>query len=217
MWYTATGRRTICARPDPYGTTRISLCFMTDTGFRDKDSQEQIEYLRQKFSGAGWETQRILDALDSCDDLYCEDLTMVKMPRYSSGRVALIGDAAFCATPVSGKGTTLSLSSAYILAAELAKSPSDHLAAFKSYETVMRPIATKAQGIPSFIPGIVHPDSWLAREVLNTVTMIVGTLVSVVFSIPWPGFIKNRFADTGLAVESDRSGVPVYKELQRYL
>ena len=44
------------------------------------------------------------------------------MPRWSKGCVVLIGDAALCATPIAGYGTTLAVTGAYVLAQELFRS-----------------------------------------------------------------------------------------------
>ena len=42
------------------------------------------------------------------------------MPSWSKNRVALVGDAGYCASPLSGQGTSLApLVGAYILAGEL--------------------------------------------------------------------------------------------------
>lgn len=123
----------------------------------------------------------------------------------------MIGDAAYCASPISGMGTTLSLSGAYILAAELALSPEDHQVAFRKYEEKMRPIAIKAQDIPSFIPGIVHPQTWWGLAILSTVVTVVGGLVSVVIKIPWPKFLVDKMMGG-----EDKSRAPEYNELEQY-
>ena len=47
------------------------------------------------------------------------------MAAWTSGRVALVGDAGYCASPLSGMGTSLALVGAYLLAGELG--PADSL------------------------------------------------------------------------------------------
>ena len=58
--------------------------------------------------------------------------------RWSTGRVGLLGDAAFSASPMSGGGTGLALVGAYLLAGELAASDWDPQAGFAGYEERMR-------------------------------------------------------------------------------
>lgn len=205
------GGRAVSTRPDPYGTTRAFLSFLSTEGYMQKDAQERIDILRQKFSGAGWETDRILAELDQTDDLYCEDLQQVKAPRYHTGRCVLLGDAGYCATPFSGQGTTLSLSGAFILASELALAPHDYQTAFKEYERHMRPIADKAQQLPPFFPQSVHPVTKTGVWVLQTVLRMV--LVAVKF--PWPGFIKDWAKRQNFG--ENQFKIPEYPALEQYL
>jgi 2-polyprenyl-6-methoxyphenol hydroxylase-like FAD-dependent oxidoreductase len=60
------------------------------------------------------------------------------MDRWSSGRVGLLGDAAFSASPMSGGGTGMALVGAYMLAGELAAADWDPAAGFAGYEDRMR-------------------------------------------------------------------------------
>lgn len=60
-------------------------------------------------SGAGWETPRLLDAMDGSDDFSFESIAMMHLERWSRGRIAVLGDAAHCASPLSGMGTGLAL------------------------------------------------------------------------------------------------------------
>ena len=52
--------------------------------------------LRRRFGGSGWECPTILDALDRADDLYFDRVSQIRMDAWSRGRVALVGDAAYC-------------------------------------------------------------------------------------------------------------------------
>jgi 2-polyprenyl-6-methoxyphenol hydroxylase-like FAD-dependent oxidoreductase len=60
------------------------------------------------------------------------------MDHWASGRVGLLGDAAFSASPMSGAGTGLALVGAYMLAGELAAADWDPAAGFAGYEQRMR-------------------------------------------------------------------------------
>ena len=107
----------------------------------------QRELLRAEFGGAGWEAERVLDGMDRAADFYFEAISQVRPSCYANGRVGLVGDAAWCASPISGMGTTLALLGAYVLAGELARCD-DHRAAFTAYESFMRPHVRKAQRLP---------------------------------------------------------------------
>jgi 2-polyprenyl-6-methoxyphenol hydroxylase-like FAD-dependent oxidoreductase len=63
----------------------------------------------------------------------------------------LAGDAGYCASPMSGQGTSLALIGAYVLAGELAAASGDYQTAFHQYEKEMRPFVAinQALGIKS--------------------------------------------------------------------
>ena len=69
------------------------------------------------------------------------------MDRWSSGRVALLGDAAFSSSPLSGGGTGLALVGAYLLAGELAAAGWNPEAGFAGYEGRMRSFVEANQEI----------------------------------------------------------------------
>ena len=104
--------------------------------YRDIPAQKRL--LRERMAGFGWETARILSYLDDAPDFYLDQVAQVVMNRWSSGRVVLLGDAAFSASPMSGAGTGLALVGAYLLAGELAAADWDPTAGFAGYEQRMR-------------------------------------------------------------------------------
>ncbi|MEI5673473.1 MULTISPECIES: FAD-dependent monooxygenase [unclassified Nocardioides] len=174
-WMSVPGSRSMSLRPDNQGTTRVMLNWMgDDTGFVDLPLDEQRAGLRERFGDLGWEVPRVLDALDDVDDLYVEDLTQVRCPTWSVGRVVLTGDAAWCITPVGGFGTSLALIGGYVLAASLARESSP-AAAFASYEEWMRPMVTDAQDLPPGVPRVANPKSRLGVALFRTGTKLAAS------------------------------------------
>jgi 2-polyprenyl-6-methoxyphenol hydroxylase-like FAD-dependent oxidoreductase len=78
-----------------------------DIDYRDVEAQKRI--LREHMAGYGWETERILAHVDDAPDFYLDQVAQVVMDRWSDHRVGLLGDAAYCASPMSGAGTGLAL------------------------------------------------------------------------------------------------------------
>ena len=107
-----------------------------DVDYRDIAAQKRL--LREQMAGFGWETARIMAHLDDTPDFYLDQVAQVVMDQWSSGRVGLLGDAAFSASPMSGAGTGLALVGAYMLAGELAAADWDPQAGFAGYEQRMR-------------------------------------------------------------------------------
>lgn len=119
--------------------------------------------LHKYFEDFGWEAKRVLEGMDQADDFYFDQIAQVKLPKWMNGRCALVGDVGFAPTPISGQGTSLAITSAYVLAGELSKPGGtvDVPTALANYEKVLRPLVEKAQNIPSAAPQIANPQtSW---------------------------------------------------------
>lgn len=116
-----------------------------DVDHRDVEAQQRL--LRERMAGMGWLGPRILDHLDDTPDFYLDQVAQVVMDRWSDGRVGLLGDAAFCSSPMSGQGTGLALVGAYLLAGELAAADWDPEAGFTAYEKRMRAFVEANQEI----------------------------------------------------------------------
>lgn len=126
---------------------RVGLGFAADFDGIARDQLRQKAQIQQRFAHMGWEVPRFLEAMADTQDFYLGVMAQAVMPRWTAGRVALVGDAGYCPSPLSGQGTSLSLVGAYVLAQELARSPADHGAAFARYEARMRPFVEKSQAI----------------------------------------------------------------------
>lgn len=132
------------------GNSELRLCFGFPAGLNDEhrfDLDAQKALVAEKARGLHWEVPRLLEAMWSAPDFYLGIVAQVKMPRWTKGRVALVGDAAYCPSPFTGQGTSAALVGAYVLAQELARTPDDHSGAFERYETRMRPFVDRNQAI----------------------------------------------------------------------
>ena len=114
-----------------------------DYDYRDIDAQRHL--IRSEFRDLGWHVPAMLDAADAAADFYFDALDQIKLPSWSMGRVVLVGDAAYCASPASGAGALLALTGAYRLAGELDTSRADPRAAFARYEAAQRPLVARKQ------------------------------------------------------------------------
>ena len=140
--------------------------------FDHRDLAWQRRFVADRFAGMGWETPRLLDALRAADDLYFDAMTQVRMPAWSRDRVALVGDAAYAPSPMSGQGTSLALVGAFVLAAELARAPGDHAAAFAAYEARVRPFALANQQLAlDAIAAGGPPDTDMLARVVSAIEL----------------------------------------------
>jgi 2-polyprenyl-6-methoxyphenol hydroxylase-like FAD-dependent oxidoreductase len=97
------------------------------------DLAQQKRIVAAAFAGVGWQVPGLLRALPDAPEFYLDSISKVELERYTSGRVALVGDAAYGNT-LGGFGTGLALVGAYVLAGELAAAGGDHRAAFGRYD-----------------------------------------------------------------------------------
>ncbi len=134
------------------------------------DIAAQKALLNETFRDAGWECPQILAALDRSDDLYFDRVSQIHMDAWSKGRVALVGDAAFCASLLAGQGSALAMGAAYVLAGELGRRGATPETAFQRYEAVLRPlIATKQKAAKQFASGFA-PKTRFGVFLRNQVT-----------------------------------------------
>jgi 2-polyprenyl-6-methoxyphenol hydroxylase-like FAD-dependent oxidoreductase len=97
------------------------------------DDVAKRRIIRERYGDLGWRVPRLLSALDTASDLYFDQICRVDLPHWSTGRVALVGDAA-CGATIGGQGNGTALVAAYVLAGELAAAGGDHTIAFPRYE-----------------------------------------------------------------------------------
>ncbi|MFB6805308.1 FAD-dependent monooxygenase [Streptomyces sp. NPDC056387] len=152
-WYlmhNAPGGLVASARPGRLpGEIKAGLSFRsTPIAYDRRDVDAQRELVAQRFADTGWETPRLLRAMRTAPDFFFDSMGQVRLDHWSRGRVVLLGDAGYCATPLTGLGTSLALVGAYVLAGELAAAGGDHHIAFGRYDEVMRPYVSQAQQLP---------------------------------------------------------------------
>ncbi|KAF2500679.1 FAD/NAD(P)-binding domain-containing protein [Lophium mytilinum] len=174
--YNAPGRKCIVTRTGDRPMTQVYLFNMNaaDTERLKKMEKEPVEKQKEvwaeAFKDVGWQADRFLSGLNTCDDFYAHELAQVKMKPVYKGRVALLGDAGYCPTPFTGLGTTLSITGAYLLAGELARHGNDVPRALEAYDKVARPLIDECQHLPSALVGAFLPSSrlgvWMFRNTM---------------------------------------------------
>lgn len=137
------------------------------------DVEAEKNLLADVFDGAGWKSEEIVSAMRTADDFYFERLGLVKLDKWSKGRVVLLGDAAYCPTPMTGMGTTSALVGAYVLAGEIQKScggevsDGDVAKALNGYESKLRPfMEAVTKGVKTDGGGMGFPDSRLGMMLM---------------------------------------------------
>ena len=135
------------------------------------DAVAQKALLRRRFGASGWECPAILDALDRAGELYFDRVSQIRMDSWSRGRVALVGDAAYCLSLLAGQGSALGMAGAYLLAGELHRAQGDYAAAFARYQSLFQPLIRAKQQAALRFAGTFAPKSkfriWLRNRIFN--------------------------------------------------
>ncbi|WP_221089152.1 FAD-dependent monooxygenase [Deinococcus aquaedulcis] len=101
--------------------------------------------LEQVFADCGVLGEQMCAALPGAQDLYLDMVAQVRLPRWHSGRVALVGDAAYAPSLLSGQGSALALAGAFVLTHELGQTPDAPGAAFARYQAAFGPFVGAKQ------------------------------------------------------------------------
>jgi 2-polyprenyl-6-methoxyphenol hydroxylase-like FAD-dependent oxidoreductase len=201
LMYQAPGGLNASMRPshDP-AIAKAGLAFRSDPLRYDRsDLHAQRDLLASRFSGAGCQSDALVAAARQADDFYFDSFAQVHMDTWSSGRVTLVGDAGYCASPLSGMGTSLALVGAYVLAGELGPAEDGRIdgkrlaAALDRYQTVMRPYVDRCQKLANTID----------RYAPNSAADITFTAMTMKYMQRWPfrSFAERKWFTTADAID----------------
>jgi 2-polyprenyl-6-methoxyphenol hydroxylase-like FAD-dependent oxidoreductase len=169
LYYGTLGKKVGIFSGKDDGEAKASFFFASEPLRYDRrDVEQQKSILRERFAQEGWEVPRLMELMNQAPDFYFDSVSQVKMDRWSKGRSVLLGDAAYCASPLSGMGTGMAVVGAYILAGELMEADGDPGVAFERYEHLMRNFVKQCQqladgGTDWFVPR-TRFRLWLSNQ-----------------------------------------------------
>jgi 2-polyprenyl-6-methoxyphenol hydroxylase-like FAD-dependent oxidoreductase len=142
------------------GKTDICLAYFSaqEIPYDYRNEQQQRNMIRDQFKGTGWRTPELLEEVLHSETFYFDKLCQMKMPSWTKGRVALVGDAGYCASPAAGRGGSLAIDGAAALADAFQKCHDDFELAFQEYNNSFRPFIEEVQagvvefGLDALIP-----------------------------------------------------------------
>jgi 2-polyprenyl-6-methoxyphenol hydroxylase-like FAD-dependent oxidoreductase len=139
---------------------------------RDRAQQQQV--LTNVYKDIGLEVPTLLEMMPDAADYYFDVAAQIHMPHWSQGRDVLAGDAGYCASPMSGQGTSLALIGAYVLAGELAAASGAYQTAFARYEREMRPFVMLNQAL-----GIKSANLMRSKEKRNAFAWLLEQMMQI--------------------------------------
>jgi 2-polyprenyl-6-methoxyphenol hydroxylase-like FAD-dependent oxidoreductase len=148
----------------------------TPLDYDHRDVARQRNQLREAFAGIHADVDSWLAEVDDTPAFYFDAITQLQMTSWSRGRVTLVGDAGYCPGPAVGGSTSLAVYGAYVLAAELARSDGDHVAAFASYERTMMPSVVGSRAMARVNAKTIVPGSRLGVRALVVAAQAISVL-----------------------------------------
>lgn len=129
------------------GKTDICLAYFSELEipYDYRNEQQQRNMILEQFKGTGWRTPELLEEVKQSKTFYFDKLCQMKMPSWTKGRIALVGDAGYCASPAAGRGGSLAIDGAAALADAFEKCGDDFESAFSEYNTSFRPFIDDVQ------------------------------------------------------------------------
>ncbi|MEU8222303.1 FAD-dependent monooxygenase [Kribbella sp. NPDC048915] len=112
-----------------------------------RDLEQQKAIVRDHFDGLGWHVPELLEGLPAATELYFDAISRVRVERWSTQRIVLLGDAGYGAT-FGALGTGTAVVGSYVLAGEIEQAlrAGDELGtAFARYEARLRKAVSTTQ------------------------------------------------------------------------
>lgn len=127
--------------------TDIVLCFFSEQEipYDYRNEEQQRDIILHQFDGTGWRIPELLEEVKRSKTFYFDKLCQMKMPSWTKGRVALVGDAGYCASPAAGRGGSLAIDGAAALADAFRKCDGNFELAFREYNKSFRPFIEEVQ------------------------------------------------------------------------
>ncbi|MFT3822929.1 MAG: FAD-dependent monooxygenase [Chitinophagaceae bacterium] len=131
--------------------------------FRNQEQHKQI--VAAQMEGMGWRAAELQKEMLHAASFYFDKFCQVKMPSWTKGRVALVGDAGYCASPAAGMGGSLAIIGATALADAFEKHHGDVQLAFAEYNNSLRPFideiqATAVETLDKLLPRTEEEIRW---------------------------------------------------------
>ncbi|MBK0379300.1 FAD-dependent monooxygenase [Mucilaginibacter segetis] len=127
------------------GKTDIIFCYYAEQELDYNYRKDQRHRIIEQFQTVGWRSAELLQEIQASDNFYFDKFCQIHMPCWTQGRVALIGDAGYCASPAAGMGASLSIAGAEALADALLAHGYDHEKAFETYNANLRSFVEQVQ------------------------------------------------------------------------
>ncbi|MFI6302812.1 FAD-dependent oxidoreductase [Amycolatopsis thailandensis] len=132
-------------------------------GVDHRDTERHKQIVATTYDDVGWRVPALLQHLRDAEDVFFDAVSVVDLPSWSRGRIALVGDAASCVSLL-GEGSSLAIAGAHTLATALAAAPS---AGFGWYEVEHRARVVPKQRAVKLTAAMLVPKTKAGLRIRN--------------------------------------------------
>ncbi len=186
MQYSELGRVAAIWSSRGESTAKACFGFTAPTKIDLNDRVQQQQDLKKIYEGIDWEVPRLFQLMPDSPDFYFDAAAQIHMDQWHNNRVVLLGDAAYCASPMSGQGTSLAIIGAYILAGELAVASGNHQVAFNEYELQMRHFVKLNQALGITAANTMKSqgkNNFIIWVLMKLMRMMPGSLIKFIINL----------------------------------
>ncbi|WP_298455611.1 FAD-dependent monooxygenase [uncultured Cellulomonas sp.] len=138
------------------GTPGAAFMFRTPARVDPRDADAADRLLTEVYAPMGWRVPELLAGFLAADDRYLDTVSRVRVPRWSRGRVVLLGDAASCVS-LFGDGSSAAIAGAAALARSLVQAPDDTAGALRRYQSLQEPLTRRGQRGAAVVAHLLVP------------------------------------------------------------
>jgi len=165
VMYNAPGR--LVALHPSRGQGGVAFIFRAEVpGFDYRDLDQHKRIVTEAYTGLGWRVPALLERFQAAEDVFFDAVSVVDLPSWSTGRIALVGDAASCVSLL-GDGSSLAIAGAHTLATALSAD-----GAFARYEAEHRGRVRPKQRAVTLAAAVLVPKTRLGLASRNLVARV---------------------------------------------
>ena len=154
------------------GVSGVAFMFRSEVRIDHRDPDARRQLLQQVYANVGWRAQELLSTYLATQDVYFDSVSRIRVPSWSRGHIALLGDAASCVS-LFGDGSSSAMEGAATLAASLGASD-DIPTALARYESAHRAVTRPRQRGVWIASHLLIPRSRVGIALRNQALRLVG-------------------------------------------
>lgn len=160
--------------PQRDGGLAVFFTFAADPASSSERSMHPARTLQAIYGDLGWVWPEVLDRANSCEEIFYDSISQVRMAHWRNGHVVLVGDAAWSVSLLAGYGSSLAVGGGELLGTLLAEHD-DVASAVAEWERRMRPLVNRKQLVGRRSRWLFVPRNRAEAALRSTTIRLAGS------------------------------------------